>query len=148
MLRRKKISILLVEDDEVDVMNVQRAFDKAGFGTTLHVASDGVEALEMLRGNRKENLDPFPQILLLDLNLPRMNGIELLREMRSDPRLRRMVVIVLSTSDDARDVFAAYELNVAGYLVKPIGFPRFVEMIQHVSAYWSLNELPQMAGEW
>ncbi len=112
------MSILLVEDDEVDIMNVRKAFKKNDFTSQLHVARDGVEALEMLRGELQSELMQLPRIILLDLNLPRMNGIEFLKKLRADAELRQLVVIVLTTSDDERDVLSAYNLNVAGYIVK------------------------------
>ncbi len=138
----KQPSILLVEDDEVDIMNVRRAFKKANFTNPLYVAQDGIAALQLLRGANGESERLHPQIVLLDLNLPRMNGIELLRELRADPKLRNLVVIVLTTSDDERDIVSAYQLNVAGYLVKPPTFAKFVEAISAVGLYWSLNLLP------
>lgn len=138
----RRISILLVEDDDVEVMNVQRAFQRMDITAPLYTAQDGVEALELLRGSRRSELKIFPKIVLLDLNLPRMNGIELLRELRNDPELQRMIVVVLTTSDDARDVSDAFKLNVAGYIVKPPTFDGFVDALQSVGSYWSLSRLP------
>lgn len=138
----RRLPMLLVEDDEVDVLNVRRALAKAELGVALHVASDGVEALELLAGPRRDELEPFPKLVLLDLNLPRMNGIELLQRIRDDAELRRLVVIALTTSDDERDVRAAFDLNVAGYLVKPIAFPSFVEVMSSVGRYWGESLLP------
>ncbi len=136
------MSILLVEDDEVDIMNVRKAFKKNDFTSQLHVARDGVEALEMLRGELQSELMQLPRIILLDLNLPRMNGIEFLKKLRADAELRQLVVIVLTTSDDERDVLSAYNLNVAGYIVKPVTFNSFVEAMATVGLYWTLSELP------
>ncbi|MEC7522187.1 MAG: response regulator [Myxococcota bacterium] len=135
----KQLKILLVEDDEVDVMNVKRAFDKARIQNPLHVAKDGVEALELLKddGFSKERL-----LLLLDINMPRMNGIELLREIRKNEKLHSLPVVVLTTSDDERDKFDAYDLNVAGYLLKPVTFPKFVEILDVLNRYWTLVEWP------
>lgn len=134
-----KIGILLVEDDQVDVMNVRRAFEKNRITNTLWVARDGVEALEMLeRGDvPNERL-----LVLLDLNMPRMNGIELLREIRSRDTLRHLPVVVLTTSDDERDRIDAYNLNVAGYILKPVTFFNFVEAMATLNKYWTLVELP------
>ena len=92
-------SILLVEDDDVEVMKVRRALNKIQFAHPLHVASDGVEALSLLRGSRKNELTHYPRMVLLDLNMPRMNGHEFLKELRSDPSLKKMVVVVLTTSN-------------------------------------------------
>jgi CheY-like chemotaxis protein len=133
------LNILLVEDDQVDVMNVKRAFDRNRILNPLHVATDGVEALEMLRSGTI----PFGRrIILLDLNMPRMNGIEFLRELRADPALRPTPVIVLTTSNDDRDRIEAYNLNVAGYLLKPVTFINFVELMATLNKYWTLVELP------
>jgi CheY-like chemotaxis protein len=133
------LNILLVDDDEVDVMNVRRAFQKAHITNPLFVAHDGVEALELLRRNE------FPcdrRLVLLDLNMPRMNGIEFLRELRADPALHATPVVVLTTSDDERDKVDAYDLNVAGYLLKPVTFGSFVEIMVALNKYWTLVEMP------
>lgn len=134
-----KINILLVEDDQVDVMNVRRAFEKNRITNPLWVARDGVEALEMLERAEvpKERL-----LVLLDLNMPRMNGIELLREIRGRDDLRHLPVVVLTTSDDERDRIDAYNLNVAGYILKPVTFFNFVETMATLNKYWTLVELP------
>jgi CheY-like chemotaxis protein len=133
------LNILLVEDDQVDVMNVKRAFDKNKILNPLHVATDGLEALEMLRNGQVPN---DRRLVLLDLNMPRMNGIEFLRELRADPKLRPMPVVVLTTSNDERDRIEAYNLNVAGYLLKPVTFVNFVELMAALNKYWTLVELP------
>ena len=133
------LNILLVDDDEVDVMNVRRAFHKAHITNPLFVAHDGLEAIEMLRR------DEFPcdrRLVLLDLNMPRMNGIEFLRELRADPALHATPVVVLTTSDDERDKVDAYDLNVAGYLLKPVTFGSFVEIMVALNKYWTLVEMP------
>jgi CheY-like chemotaxis protein len=133
------LNILLVEDDQVDVMNVKRAFDKNRILNPLQVASDGIQALEMLRSG---SIPSERRIILLDLNMPRMNGIEFLRELRADPELRLIPVVVLTTSNDERDRIEAYNLNVAGYLLKPVTFVNFVELMAALNKYWSLVELP------
>ena len=135
-------SILLVDDDEVDVMNVQRAFNKHRIKRTLHVAENGLRALQMLRGEENEKLAPQPQIVLTDINMPRMNGIEFIRELRADPDLKNMSVFVMTTSSDDKDRKAAYELNVAGYILKPVEPDKFMASIQILDNYWSLIELP------
>jgi len=135
----KALNILLVEDDQVDVMNVRRAFDRNRIANPLFVASDGVEALDMLRDRR---VPGGRRIVLLDLNMPRMNGIEFLRELRHDPALRLIPVVVLTTSNDERDKVEAYNLNVAGYLLKPVTFLNFVELMAALNKYWTLVELP------
>jgi CheY-like chemotaxis protein len=133
------LNILLVEDDEVDVMNVRRAFQKSHIMNPLFVAGDGVEALEKLRGGE---IPRGRRLVLLDLNMPRMNGIELLRELRSDSELQATPVVVLTTSNDDRDKIEAYNLNVAGYLVKPVTFSNFCEVMVALNKYWSLVEMP------
>jgi CheY-like chemotaxis protein len=135
----RSLNILLVEDDQVDVMNVQRAFHKNKNQNPLFVAGDGIQALDMLRTG-KVPLDR--RIILLDLNMPRMNGIEFLRELRADPAIGHTPVIVLTTSDDERDRVNAYNLNVAGYLLKPVTFVNFVELMAALNKYWTLVELP------
>jgi CheY-like chemotaxis protein len=134
----RELHILLVDDDDVDVMNVQRAFEKSRFTNPIHVAGNGIEALEKLRDG---SVGPR-RLVLLDLNMPRMNGIELLRELRSDPVLQPTCVVVLTTSDDERDKVEAYKLNVAGYLVKPVTFASFVEAMVALGKYWTLVEMP------
>lgn len=135
----RMLNILLVEDDQVDVMNVKRAFERNRILNPLQVASDGIQALEMLRNGE---IPVSRRIILLDLNMPRMNGIEFLRELRADPELRLTPVIVLTTSNDERDRVEAYNLNVAGYLLKPVTFVNFVELMATLNKYWSLVELP------
>ena len=135
----RQLNILLVEDDEVDVLNVRRAFQKNNIANPLFVASNGVEALEQLRGNA---IPRERRIVLLDLNMPKMNGIEFLRELRQDPELRLTPVVVLTTSNEERDRIEAYNLNVAGYLLKPVTFSNFCEVMTALNKYWALVELP------
>ena len=138
-MAEKQLNILLVEDDQVDVMNVKRAFERNRISNPLFIAEDGVQGLEMLRSGS------FPRdrrLVLLDLNMPRMNGIEFLREVRRDPALQSTPVVVLTTSNDDRDKIEAYNLNVAGYLLKPVTFVNFVEVMAALNKYWSLVELP------
>ena len=133
------LNILLVEDDEVDVLNVRRAFQKNHITNPLFVASNGLEALEQLRG---QMIPRDRRIVLLDLNMPKMNGIEFLQELRRDPELRVTPVVVLTTSNDERDRIEAYNLNVAGYLLKPVTFSNFCEVMTTLNKYWALVELP------
>lgn len=139
MADEKILHILLVEDDDVDVLNVKRAFEKNKIANPLYVAADGLEALEMLRDGR---VPKARRIVLLDLNLPRMNGIEFLRQLRADRELKSTPVIVLTTSNDERDKVDAFDLNVAGYLVKPVTFPNFAELMAALNKYWTLVEMP------
>lgn len=135
----RALNILLVDDDEVDVMTVKRAFQKANISNPVYVASDGVDALELLRSDR---VPASRRLVLLDLNMPRMNGIELLREIRKDPQLQQLTVVVLTTSNEDRDRVEAFQLNVAGYLLKPVTFQTFAEVMATLNKYWTLMELP------
>lgn len=138
------LNILLVEDDEVDIMNVQRAFKKSNILNPLYIAQNGLEALKMLRGT-KDNPAKVPQgrrLILLDLNMPKMGGIEFLQNLRNDDNLKSIPVVVLTTSNQDRDLVEAYNLNVAGYLLKPVQFAHFVELMTTLNKYWSLSEMP------
>lgn len=139
MVVEKMLNILLVEDDQVDVMNVKRAFEKNRIANPLYVAGNGIQALEMLRSGQ---VPAERRIVLLDLNMPKMNGIEFLRELRADAELQLTPVVVLTTSNDERDKIDAYNLNVAGYLLKPVTFINFVEVMAALNKYWTLVELP------
>jgi CheY-like chemotaxis protein len=138
----KLLHILLVDDDEVDVMNVQRAFKKNNIINPLYIANNGLEALEMLRGQGQQAIPGTRRLILLDLNMPKMGGLEFLRAIREDPDLRPLTVVVLTTSDDERDRIEAYNLNVAGYILKPVTFTAFVEAMATLNKYWTINELP------
>jgi CheY-like chemotaxis protein len=133
------LHILLVEDDDVDVMNVKRAFQKNNLSNPITVANNGVEALEKLRDG---TVPSGRRLVLLDLNMPKMNGIEFLRELRKDPQLRPTPVVVLTTSSEEKDKIEAYDLNVAGYLLKPVKFMSFVDLMAALNKYWTLVEMP------
>lgn len=137
-------TIMLVEDDEVDIMKIKRAFKKLGVEHPLVVANDGVEALEVLRQSKNGPIEKLPKVVILDLNMPRMNGIEFLKEVRSDEMLKKLVVLVLTTSDQEEDILGAYDLNVAGYIVKPVTFENFLVAISKVEDYWQVNEMPML----
>jgi len=130
--------ILLVEDDRVDAMTVQRALEEIRVTNRLNIAGDGEEALAHLRDPETEE----PCIILLDLNMPRMNGIEFLRVVKKDPVLRRIPVVVLTTSRDEQDKMDSFDLGVAGYMVKPVDYQQFVEVVKTIDLYWTLSELP------
>lgn len=134
------VNILVVEDDEVDVLNIKRAFRKNNVKNNVSYASDGLEAWQMLRGDGREKLTPTPKIVLLDINMPKMNGLELLEKIRTDEKLSSMSVFILTTSDDDTDKWKAHKLNVAGYIVKPINFEKFVGAVSILNQYWSLSE--------
>ncbi|MEM6835637.1 MAG: response regulator [Cyanobacteria bacterium P01_C01_bin.120] len=143
-MKEKVVNILLVEDDEVDVMNVKRAFQRNRITNPLFVAGNGLEALAMLRGQHEagSNLPDTRRIILLDINMPKMNGIEFLQELRQDQRLAMTPVVVLTTSDEDQDRIEAYKLNVAGYILKPVTFSSFAEVMAALNRYWTLCEMP------
>lgn len=143
MVGNTPINFLLVEDDEVDVKNVQRAFKKNNIANPLYVAGNGEEALKMLRGNGVPPITPPPQVILLDLNMPKMGGIEFLRALRKDPIHKSLTVFVLTTSDEERDKIAAYEFNIAGYILKPIRFDQFMKTVKILESYWTLCRFPK-----
>ncbi|NJM48948.1 MAG: response regulator [Alkalinema sp. RU_4_3] len=138
------LNILLVEDDEVDVMTVQRAFQKGNIKNPVYVASNGVEALSMLRcrPGQPALMPTERRIVLLDLNMPKMNGLEFLQELRADPTIRHIPVVVLTTSNEERDRIQAYQLNVAGYILKPVIFDTFVSLMVILNKYWAVCEMP------
>ncbi len=133
----KNVSILLVEDDLVDVKTVQRAFKENKMKNPLSIVGNGEEALEYLRNND----NPRPGLILLDLNMPVMNGIEFLKVAKADDGLRSIPVIVLTTSQDESDRVYSYNLSVAGYITKPVEFEKFVEAVKIIDLYWSLCEM-------
>lgn len=139
----KAVNILLVDDDQVDVMAVRRAFKRAKIANPISVAHDGLEALQMLRGEGDHDKIGSPYIILLDLNMPRMTGLEFLDELRDDPVLRSSIVFILTTSADDRDKTAAYEKFVAGYMVKSNVGEDFLNMIGMLDAYWKVVEFPE-----
>jgi CheY-like chemotaxis protein len=138
MVTPKPLNILLVEDDEVDVMNVKRAFEKAHIANPLYVANDGIDAMQKLRSG---DIPTPRRLVLLDLNMPKMNGIEFLRELRKDPELSSTPVVVLTTSRMDKDKVDSYKFNVAGYLLKPVTFGTFCELMVTLNKYWTLVEM-------
>lgn len=136
------INILLVEDDLVDQMNVKRAFAKNNIQNPLFIANNGIEAINMLKGNDVPKMDPMPKIILLDINMPKMNGIEFLRFIRADDELKSISVFIMTTSNEDSDKFNAYSLNVAGYILKPLNFEKFVTAVGTLKNFWKLIELP------
>ena len=130
--------ILLVEDDNVDVMTVKRALRDVHVTNQLVHTGNGEEALEYLRdeSNRK------PYVILLDLNMPKMNGIEFLKTIKSDEALKKIPVVVLTTSKDEHDIAESFKLGVAGYMVKSVDYESSVETIRTIVLYWILSELP------
>ena len=121
----KEVNILLVEDDYLDIMNVERELKKINIDHPIHVARNGREALSMLRGEGTEKISPAPSVILLDINMPKMNGIEFLTELRLEPEFSHIPVFIMTTSNEETDRMAAQRLNVAGYIVKPLSFDSF-----------------------
>ena len=136
---REGSMIMLVEDDQIDVMTVKRALRDLGVINPLTVAGNGEEALEYLRD--EDNI--HPGIILLDLNMPKMNGIEFLKVIKEDEKLRRIPVIVLTTSKEEKDKLDSFNLSVAGYMVKPVDYVQFVEVMRTIKTYWTIGELPE-----
>lgn len=134
----KSVSIILFEDDDVDAMGIQREFQKQRLANPIFRVKDGMEGLELMRSNKVRK----PYLVLLDLNMPRMNGLETLKELRKDPQLTQSVVFVLTTSKDDEDVLAAYREHIAGYIVKPGLGNSFKDIFQFLDHYWRLIELP------
>jgi CheY-like chemotaxis protein len=128
----------LVEDDLVDVMSVKRALRQLNANNILSVAGNGEEALARLRNPEHA----LPGIILLDLNMPRMNGIDFLKILKADERLRRIPVVVLTTSKEEKDRLESFNLGAAGYMVKPVDYPGFVEVVRTIQSYWNLSEMP------
>ncbi len=132
------VALIVVDDDLGEAKAVRRSFAKACISNPIIHVMDGVEAIEFLHSDRA----PQKYVMLVDLNMPRMNGIELVREIRQDPRLKKSVIFMLTTSDDQRDIAAAYDLNVAGYMVKVRVGEDFKNLIETLGCFWSLVELP------
>lgn len=135
--------ILLVEDDTIDAMTVKRAFKELKVSNPLAHALNGEEALAYLRRGDEEN----PCVILLDLNMPKMNGVEFLQIAKDDPSLKKIPVVVLTTSNEERDIIESFKLGVAGYIVKPVDYRKFVEAIRTIDLYWTLSELPNVHSE-
>lgn len=130
--------ILLVEDDQVDAMTVRRALKELHVANRLEHVENGEEALAYLRDGAKER----PCIILLDLNMPIMSGSEFLQIVKRDSAMRRIPVVVLTTSEEQKDKLESFNLGVAGYMKKPVDYRQFVEMIRSIDAYWTVSELP------
>lgn len=135
---RNSKPILLIEDDSVDTIMVKRALESLKVTNPLVNYSDGEEALNYLRDPNNKK----PSIILLDLNLPRMDGLEFLKVIKANDDFRKIPIIALTTSDDERDITESFKHGIAGYMVKPLGNKAFVETIRIIDQYWTLSELP------
>lgn len=134
----RQLDVLLVEDDEVDIMNVERCFRKQNIQHRLQIAHDGLEALDYLRSANGK----LPQVIILDINMPRMNGLEFLGELRSDPALCNLTVFVMSTSSNHTDKTNAYRYNIAGYIIKPLTAEEFGNSLQMLMRFFDICEFP------
>ena len=132
----ERMEILLVEDDPSDIALTLHAFKTANVGNTIHVARDGVDALERIFGNGPDILPKLPKIILLDLKLPRLDGHEVLRRLKHDPRTRAIPVIVLTSSAEERDVMRTYQMGANSYIVKPVDFEQFTDAVREIGQYW------------
>lgn len=140
----KKITLLHIEDDSVDKMVVDRVLKKMDIISVVHHAENGEDALNKLKGiNGEEKLSPTPTIILLDINMPKMNGLEFLKELRMDPELKHISVYMVTTSNDDHDVSSAYEYNVAGYILKPVDLAHFEGTFKIITDFWRLCEFPK-----
>jgi two-component system, response regulator len=144
------VEILIVEDNEQDLALAQRALRKANVSNRIHVARDGEEALEFLfcEGHFAErNMEDGPKVILLDLKLPKIDGLEVLQRIKSDPRTKSIPVVVLTSSKEQNDVVETYNLGVNSYIVKPVNFEQFSETVQKLGMYWLLlNHPPKLEG--
>ncbi len=141
------VRILLVEDDPADVALARRGFSRAGLGCGLHVVEDGADALAFLRREGQHGSAPRPDLILIDLNMPRMDGFEFLRAVKGDPQLCSIPVLVLTTSDSQQDVLSAYQHHANAYVTKPGDFQEFVDLIGGIAAFWmGLARLPERAA--
>jgi CheY-like chemotaxis protein len=136
------IRILLVEDDDGDAKAVVRTFEKAKIANPIVRALDGIEAMEILRGTDKQPKLAPPYLLLVDLNMPRMDGIQLVTAIREDPELHDTIIFMLTTSNRAEDKEAAYSLNVTGYILKEKAGEDFLKLFTLVDTYWRIVEMP------
>lgn len=135
---RKEVLLLLVEDDDVDALTVKRALTDLKVTNPLVIVPDGEDALWYLRDDENKK----PGIILLDLNLPKMNGIAFLKIVKQDEALKSIPVVVLTTSKDREDVVNSFNSGVAGYMIKPVDYLQFVEVIRTLDLYWSISETP------
>jgi CheY-like chemotaxis protein len=142
-MNNKNLNVLIVEDDIIDATNIKQVLEISDNTKNVYVASNGLEALKMLRSTdgKLPIISPYRRLIVLDLNLPTMNGIEFLQNLRSDPELNGIPVVVLTGANSDRHILEAYQLNVAGYIVKPVNFNSFIEALTTLSNYWVQCEM-------
>jgi len=131
--------ILLVEDDKIDILTVKRSLRDLNVTNTLYTAGNGEEALEYLNDPKKDR----PCIILLDINMPKMDGIEFLKIAKEEKKIRRIPVVILTTSKEEQDKIDSYNLGVSGYMLKPVEYPEFVDVVRTINLYWTLSESPE-----
>ena len=137
---KKHSAILMLEDDRVDAMTIERALkEELNLTNQITWVQNGEEGLAFLR----ETAPKKPGLILLDLNMPKMNGIDFLKIVRQDPGFRTIPVVVLTTSDEERDRIESFNLGVAGYMLKPVDYVQFVEVVKTIGLYWTLSEVPE-----
>lgn len=141
-MKYQDISILLVDDDQIDVLAVKSALEESGIANPVYTAQDGIAALNLLRGTNGVQQIARPYIILLDLNMPRMNGLEFLKAIRDDKYLRQSIVFVLTTSKDDRDKTAAYDHNIAGYMVKSEVGADFINLVKLLKDFKIVIQFP------
>ncbi|HML24756.1 MAG TPA: response regulator [Aggregatilinea sp.] len=134
--------ILLVEDNPMDIDLTKRAFERRNLSNPLNIARDGEEALEWI--GKWDGGEPRPVIILLDLKLPKIDGLEVLRRLKSHPVYRMIPVAVLTSSDEDRDIVSAYQLGVNSYIVKPVDFEKFLKVAEQIELYWVVYNHPPM----
>lgn len=140
----RSIDVLLVEDDPGDVLMTREAFEDNKVANNLFVVNDGVTAMDFLRKEGEHTDAPTPDLVLLDLNLPRMDGREVLAALKEDPELRRIPVVVLTTSEAEEDVLRSYSLHANAYVTKPVDFARFIEVVRQIDEFFvTVVRLPQ-----
>lgn len=143
MKEARPINILLVEDNEGDVFLVKKAFEKAKIMNVIYAASDGEMAMQMLKGQSGHSDFPKPDIILLDINMPKKDGRQVLADLKADPDLCRIPVIVLTSSEAEEDIKQSYDLQASGYIVKPINLLKFQEVVTAIEDFWfSIVVLP------
>ncbi len=142
-LNTKPVKIMLVEDDSIDVKAFQRAMTKLKISNPVTVARDGVEGWEHLQECVANGGEDTPSLVILDINMPRMNGLELLTKIRQDQNLRHLIVFVLTTSNDEKDKFEAFNMNVAGYMLKSDMGNSFIRAVELIDSYWRVVEFPE-----
>ena len=141
------INILLAEDNPADVRLTQEAFKDGKISNNLYVVKDGIEAMAFLRKEDKYDKMPYPDLFLLDLNMPRMDGREVLKEVKSDPKLKQIPIIILTTSEAESDVIKSYELHANCYITKPVDFEKFITVVKQIEEFWfSIVRLPPQEG--